>query len=295
MQIGESMKHYIGKDYTEIIKSRKKKHDLSKVGVLKRKIDIKRLQNEIDSLLGDTKGKPISYNSQTDKASTEHNYDLKDNSGKTFITNYDDAYKLYSHIGFQSLSDEATSVLPGYRDISELSPRDRARGMKRTESKYYHPLYDERNYTKTTPYCTGYINEVINGFKSQSCRSSLVVLHPGKFLSPHFDIGAEYVVRLQIPVFTNEQSILGVKCKDGWEEYHLPSDGSIFFINSAWEHYVYNKGGESRYQIRICLHDQFDLEELEDFKYTNIVPEPIFPTNDLLDQSLTELFRSNYT
>ena len=287
------MKHYIGKNYTDIVKSRKKKHDLPKVGVLNRIIDINKLQKEIDNLLGDTKGKPISYNEKTDMASTEHNYDLKDSKGETFIQNYGESYKLYSHIGFQSLSDEALNVLDNYGDISKLSPRDRSRGMRDTSSQYYHPLYDERNYTKSTPHCKNYINTVINGFESQSCRSSLVVLHPGKFLSPHFDIGPEYVVRLQLPVFTNEKSILGVKCKDGWEEYHLPADGRIYFINSAWEHYVYNKGNESRYQIRICLHDQFDLNHVQEVKYTNVVPEPVFPTNDLLDQSLTELFSSN--
>ena len=60
------MKHYIGKNYTDIVKSRKKKHDLPKVGVLNRIIDINKLQKEIDDLLGDTKGKPISYNEKTD-------------------------------------------------------------------------------------------------------------------------------------------------------------------------------------------------------------------------------------
>ena len=32
-------------------------------------------------LLGDSKGRPISYNEKTDMASTEHNYDLKDSKG----------------------------------------------------------------------------------------------------------------------------------------------------------------------------------------------------------------------
>lgn len=151
--------------------------------------------------------------------------------------------------------------------MDDLSPYDRARGMRDTGSKFYHPHYDERNYTKPTEYYNGYFKTVLDSFPDEVCRSGTVCLHPGKFLSAHFDIGPEYVTRLQIPIITNKKSILGFRSKNDkntWEIYHLPADGSVYFVNAAYEHFAINEGDESRYQIRVCLNGQNSLDGLKD-------------------------------
>jgi len=259
------LKHSIGLDYTSIIQSRKKKRDLPLVGKLNFTFDVEKLTEELSKFI--EFNSLISYNETgKDKASNENNYNLKNKNKNLFINNYKEIYKLYAVVGFQSLSDEAV-LLAETTDIKmeDLSPYDRARGMRLTASRYYHPHYDERNYTKPTEYYKGYFKTVLESFSDEVCRSGTVCLHPDKFLSPHFDIGPEYVVRLHIPIITNELSILGLRSKTDknlWEIYHLPADGSIYFINSGYEHFAINEGVNSRYHIRVCLNGQQSIEDL---------------------------------
>ena len=270
------MKHIIGTDYTDIIKLAKNKRDLPFVLKLKNKLDIDKLQQELAYLLNLSKN---DSSFKYDKASSEHNYNLANTKGVNFVHNYNDIYKTYAKIGFQSLTDEALSLSKTIaKPVESFTPYERTKGMKRTNSADYHPYYDERNYTKRTEFCTPYINEILDGFGSdESCRSAIVTLEPGKFLSPHFDIGPEYVLRLQIPIITNESAVMGFrKDPNTWYEYHFPADGSMYFVNSGWEHYAVNNGNENRYQLRICLTGQESLEGAEEFLPTSIFSHGVF-------------------
>ena len=262
-------KHKIGLNYTDIVRSRKKKKDLPLIGKLNFNFDVEKLKTELSNLI--QINKLISYNETgKDKASNENNYNLKNKNNKVFIDNYKEIYKLYAVVGFQSLSDEANKLASTTEiKMEDLSPYDRARGMRFTSSNFYHPHYDERNYTKPTEYYKGYFKTVLDSFPDEVCRSGTVCLHPKKFLSPHFDIGPEYVVRLHIPLITNKLSILGLRSKTNknlWEVYHLPADGSVYFINSGYEHFAINEGEESRYHIRVCLNGQNALNDLKDIQ-----------------------------
>jgi hypothetical protein len=295
------MKHKIGLDYTDIVSGRKNKRDLPFICKLKQKLDINRLIAELETLLESSQQDQLfSY----DKASSEHNYNLSNTKGVNFVANYNEIYKTYAKIGFQSLSDDALELVKSIdKPIEEFSPYERARGMRHTGSKYYHPYYDERNYTKRTEFCTPYINEILDSFGTdESCRSAIVTLVPGKFLSPHFDIGPEYVTRLQIPIVTNKDAVIGFrKDNDMWHEYHMPADGSIYFVNSGWEHYAVNNGSDNRYQLRICLNGQASLEGAEEFLPTSVFSHDVFckrpesgnyygqNDNNLMANALTEL------
>jgi hypothetical protein len=269
--------HYIGKNYKEIVKSRKNKHKLPLLGRLKKTIDLEKALPQIKSLIENNDEKIKSGLLELDPSATEHTYDLKNTKGEEFIKNYEEVYKKYSVIGFQELTDEAKTF--GSRlskKVSDFTPLQRLKGMTDTSSEYYHPFYDERNYTKPTVHCTDYVDEFLHSFKSVSCRSAVVALHPGRFITKHFDIGAEYITRLQIPIITNKDAVIGVKTDGGWNEYHLPADGSIFFINAGVEHYAINNGDEIRYQLRVCLESQEDLEDIEDFRPTRFVSNEEF-------------------
>lgn len=269
--------HVIGTNYRPILKTRKNKKQLPLIGRLKKTIDVDAVKEQILHLLNENENK---LDLELDPSATEHTYDLKNSKGEYFIQNYNDVYKKYSTIGFQELSQEAKSLAASMSsNVSDFSPVQRLKGMTDTSSKFYHPHYDERNYTKPTKYCTGYINDFLHSFDSTSCRSAVVALHPGRYISKHFDIGAEYVTRLQIPIITNEQAVIGVKADNGWNEYHLPADGSVFFINAGYEHYAINKGSDVRYQIRVCLQSQEDLEDIENYPHTRFISDNDFESH----------------
>ena len=269
--------HKIGMDYRQIIRRRKNKKNLPLLGRLKKKIDVQAVKDQILPLLKENEEKLKNGLFELDPSATEHTYDLKNKKGEDFIDNYDEVYKRYSAIGFQEMTDEAKEIGSKMeKAVSDFTPVQRLKGMTNTASEFYHPYYDERNYTKPTNHCTGYIDEFLHSFESVSCRSAVVALHPGRFITKHFDIGAEYITRLQIPIVTNKDAVIGVKAPGGWNEYHLPADGSIFLVNAGIEHYAINSGSDVRYQIRVCLQSQEDLEDIEDFKPTNFISDKDF-------------------
>ena len=294
------MKHEIGLNYSKILKDRKGKRDLPFVLKLKKKIDIEKANNTLSQYLKKLEeDKSFKY----DKASTEHNYDLSNKSGENFVDNYQEIYKTYAKIGFQSLTDKALeSALKISKNIEEYTPWERAKGMRNTNSSSYHPYYDERNYTKPTEYYDSYFGEFLDSFKDETCRSAIVTLEPAKFLSPHFDIGPEYVTRLQIPLITNKDAVMGFRLDDNtWYEYHFPADGSIYFVNSGWEHYAVNNGNENRYNFRVCLNGQLELEGAEELQPNKIFSHDLFSKrpesgsyygsndNNLMSKAMTEL------
>jgi hypothetical protein len=293
------LKHQIGLDYSNIISDRKNKRELPFVLKLKKKIDIDKLKTQLHNYLLDINN---SQNFLYDKASSEHNYDLSNTKGEHFVLNYEEIYKTYAKIGLQSLSDDALHLANSLeKNVSEYSPYERAKGMKNTSTKFYHPYYDERNYTKPTEFYKGYIKEFLESFKDEPCRSAIVSLEPGKFLSPHFDIGPEYITRLQIPIITNKKAVMGFRKDNDWFEYHFPADGSIYFVNSGWEHYAVNNGDQNRYQLRVCLNGQQELEDAEEVLPNSIFSHEMFSTrvesgnyygnnlNNLMSDALTEL------
>lgn len=271
-------KHCIGIDYAPIIKTRKNKRNLPLIGKLNFTIDVQKAVSQLESIV--EIGKQVDFlKSGKDKASNEHNYNLPKKDGSNFVNNYNEVYKIYAAVGLQSLSDEAIAHAKlNPKKVDDFSPFERSRGMRDTGSKYYHSHYDERNYTKPTNYCNNYFEQILNMFNDETCRSGVVCLHPGKFLAPHFDIGPEFVARIQIPLITNRYAVIGVRNpndKNEWYEYHLPADGSVYFINSGWEHYAVNNGSESRYQIRICLNGQASLANM-----TTVDPDSIFSNEE---------------
>jgi hypothetical protein len=257
------VQHKIGIDYSSILTQRKTKRELPLVAKLHRSVNILALQKEIGALL-ELKNRSKDQDFATfDPASSEHNYHLKNTRGESFIRNYDEFYQHYSTIGFQELSDEARLYAGRLNYLpSDLSPVQRLKGMKNTSYEKYHPHYDERNYTKATRFFTDEVARTLNSFQAEVCRSALVCLRPDQFISSHFDIGPEYITRTMIPVFTNPQAVVGVRSQGGYCEFHLPADGGIYLINSGLEHYAVNWGSEPRFQIRVCLNGQDDLEQM---------------------------------
>ncbi len=271
------MQHRIGLDYSEILKGRKNKRQLPLIGKLKISANISTIQKQIQDLLA-TRGEGVLNSFATyDPASSEHNYHLKNTRGESFIQNYDDFYTKYSMIGFHELSEEARDFVSHLDyQLEDLTPSMRMKGMKNTGYDKYHPYYDERNYTKKTQFYGGAIAELLEQFKAPACRSALVCLRPKQFISPHFDVGPEYIARTMLPVFTNPDAVVGLRTQGGYYEYHLPADGGLYFINSGVEHYAINGGDEARYQVRICLNGQQDLEDISEVTPVRFISDQEF-------------------
>jgi hypothetical protein len=271
------LQHKIGIDYSEILTQRKTKRDLPLVARLHRRVNISALQKEISGLLELKQQSKDQGFATFDPASSEHNYHLKTVRGDSFIRNYDEFYQQYSTIGFQELSDEARLCAEKLNySPSDLSPVVRLKGMKNTNFAKYHPHYDERNYTKPTRFFTGEVASVLNDFRAEVCRSALVCLRPGQFISSHFDIGPEYITRTMIPIFTNPSAVVGVRSGGGYYEFHLPADGGIYLINSGHEHYAINSGDQSRFQIRVCLNGQEDIDQLTEMEPVRFISDSDF-------------------
>lgn len=269
------MQHKIGINYKEILKTRKNKKDYPHVGRLKMTVDIERLRAEVQKLLD--------QNLQDGKT-TETTYRLNRASGDKFIKDYEDIIKNYSSITFHKITPEAEELASTItKPLDDYTPIERLKGMIDTSSEFYHPYYDERNYTLFTENATGYIREILESFESQSCRAAVVLLRPGQQISRHIDVGPEHVIRTHIPLWTNKKSTMGFKTKDGWDYYHLPADGGIYAVNTGVEHWATNYGDEERFQLRVCLVSQEDTEDMTPLEPVGFISHEDFeghPCND---------------
>lgn len=133
--------------------------------------------------------------------------------------------------------------------------------MKRVQpgSPGYIPEADERNYTKRNSLCTGYFEEVLNTFKSPIARTRFAALKPGFRTDTHIDADTDYTIRIHIPICTNPNAVFGIYGKDGLDERHLPADGSAYFCNTGFPHYVENRGVSARVHLLIAINGQEDL------------------------------------
>lgn len=185
-----------------------------------------------------------------------HFIDMKNNK-ENFVTSAESLHDTYSVVPFHTLSDSAVEEISRIDHEPSTNPVERLRGMKTYEYPYYHPIFDERRYTKKTEYCVGPIEEFLYSFPNPPCRCSLVRMTPGNYLSPHVDMDITFASRFQVPVISDMKTEMGFRRtrKDEWDVF-LFEPGHIYFVNSAYEHYVKNFGTEDRYNLRVCLEGQ---------------------------------------
>lgn len=150
--------------------------------------------------------------------------------------------------------------------IKDLNPElvSKARMLERIHDTT-HPLYvpeaDERNYTKPNQYLKGYVKEIRDSFKCEMTRSRYAVLKAHEQIKPHIDLNTNHAIRFHIPLITNEKVIFGVKGKNRTVELNMPADGSVWFINVAYTHWVKNDGDEDRIHLIFSAVGQQDLNE----------------------------------
>ena len=88
-------------------------------------------------------------------------------------------------------------------------------------------------------------------------RTRFANLAPKSEVKPHIDYDTLYGVRLHIALSTNDECFNGGWDKDGNEiSYHIPADGSVWFVNPGVKHYAKNNGDTPRNHLIISMDSQ---------------------------------------
>ena len=116
---------------------------------------------------------------------------------------------------------------------------------------------DERWFRKIKEDVPPYMREILNYFNGKAHRARFSNLAPFSTVKPHIDYDTTYGVRVHIALETNEHCYNGGWDKDGNEiKFHIPSDGSVWFVNPGVKHYAVNDGPTPRNHLIISLDSQ---------------------------------------
>lgn len=115
---------------------------------------------------------------------------------------------------------------------------------------------DERYYRTIKDTVPPYLKEVLRSFPNAH-RTRFAKLAPHSRVKPHIDYDTLYGIRLHIALDTNEHCYNGGWTQDGEEvKFHIPADGSVWFINPGVKHYAINDGDTPRNHLIISLDTQ---------------------------------------
>lgn len=117
------------------------------------------------------------------------------------------------------------------------------------------PEADERWYRKRYDDLPQYFHEVLNTLGgNKTHRARFAKLLPHSIIKPHIDYDTTYGIRLNIPIVTNENCFFGGLTASGEnQKFHMPADGSVFFINPGLKHWASNEGESERVHLIISV------------------------------------------
>ena len=179
-----------------------------------------------------------------------------------------EAYKMLCITGY---NEDKPETKMGTNDIvglvEQYEPHELARKLEKV-SDPSHPMYvpiaDEKNYDKRNDYCKGYVAEVMDMLEEKIghvARSRYAVLMPGEEIKPHMDINTDKAIRIHIPLLTNEECVVGVEGKKRRVEEHLQADGSVYFLNQGYTHWVKNDGDTPRVHLVFVVIGQDGIDD----------------------------------
>lgn len=120
---------------------------------------------------------------------------------------------------------------------------------------------DERHYNKIKKWVKGtYFEEVLKSFHGEVHRARIVIMDSGAFVSEHIDYDTDYSVRYHIAITTNINCGFYVRLKNKKENFKIPADGSVWFLNQGLKHSAWNKGSSPRVHLILSVNGQDDLK-----------------------------------
>lgn len=190
--------------------------------------------------------------------------ELKDRENEE-ITEGGEAYKMLCLTDYNNKQSMDETSIKEY--LKDSTPQGLARKLEKV-SDPSHPLYipeaDEKNYDKRNSFCKGYVNDIMDMIEEKIghvTRSRFAVLMPGEEIKPHMDINTDKAIRIHIPVLTNDKCTFGVKGKKTSIEQHMPADGSVWFLNQGFTHWVKNNGDKPRVHLVFSVVGQKSINE----------------------------------
>jgi hypothetical protein len=133
--------------------------------------------------------------------------------------------------------------------------------------------FDERNYTDwpiDTP--KSFLKEM-SKIKGIISRTRFTVLKSCQKINPHIDHPLWISCRIHIPIQTNSEVFFNFFVNNRKYSYHLPADGSAYFLNTAYMHSVENNGNSDRVHLILNLNTAEDITFLREKKneYSNFL------------------------
>ncbi len=256
------------------------------------KIDIDRLRKEFYELGYDdwSKYNGLSYGNNTEDGLVVRRvlleYFLTDEEKEArkdkLVADGGEAYKMLCLTEFNGNPEEHNKNLAKQLEGLDLTPQQFARRMEKISDPShpnYTPIADEKLYDKRNEFCTGYVAEVLDMIEKNIghvARTRYAVLKAGEEIKPHLDINTDKAVRIHIPLITHKDVVIGTKGKKCTVETHMPADGSVWFLNQGYEHWVKNDSNIDRVHLVVVVTGQKGIleadekywdEELEELHY----------------------------
>jgi hypothetical protein len=192
------------------------------------KIDLKRLQDELDSwILRDKFVDVITAN-------------------PTLCMNHKELVKdVYDNFEQINLTDIDGEVMEYTSDVKE-------RIRRREERLYNKPTED---------YNKSYFKEIVDQFKDSAMRVRITRLAPHQSISWHIDYDPSYATRIIIPIFSNDKVENWFRVK-GEEINTILEPGKAYFLNTGFAHAVTNNGSLPRMALMFSLDGQSDIDDI---------------------------------
>lgn len=255
----------------------KKRQYLPLMAKLNFSIDIERLRNEFFEFGYDNFNmyNGLSYENNTEdglivrRVLLEYfltDAEKKEREGK-LVANGGEAYKMLCLTEFNGDPEKYNKNLAKQLKESGMDPRKFAKRMEKIcdpKNPLYSPIADEKLYDKRNDYCKGYVSEILDLLEKNIghvARSRYAVLKAGEKIKPHLDINTDKAIRIHIPLITHPDVITGVKGKNRKLEMHLPADGSVWFLNQAYQHWVDNNSSVDRVHLVCAVIGQNSIQD----------------------------------
>ena len=131
------------------------------------------------------------------------------------------------------------------------------------------PKADERWFSKIKEDTPDYFQYVLKTI-GNTHRTRFASLAPKSSVKPHFDYNTDYSIRVHVAIKSNEYCINGGWDKNGnLHKQHIPTDGSVWFVNPGVKHFAVNNGNTERVHLIISVDSQRLLNEINFIPHEN--------------------------
>ena len=129
---------------------------------------------------------------------------------------------------------------------------------------YFDPSMSEFGYTEYADYITKeHKATLLKALNFKFSRVRFAILEPNATIQEHVDLPLESGLRIHIPLYTHQDCQFFVSRDGSRYSKHFPSDGHLYFLNTAFPHSVKNASTKTRVHLVVnCL----DLDLLQKFQ-----------------------------